>query len=726
MTAQVQTINSQLKLTNLPVGVASDSVLVAGSSNIVKRVKKSDFLAGVPTDANLVHKTGDETIPGNKNFTGETRVSTGSTSSVNFAADASTVVGPDYSSPSLISRSIYLKPWQFIWGDVFGANVGQLKFASYNSTLEMPQYEARFKAWDLSANREYTLPNLSGTVALSEYTVGDFINNSATTIAPSQNAVFDALALKANDSGVLHTTGNETKTGILTFTNTTNPVTNGISLSNSVSGLNGALTVANTGAGYGIALTNSSTGRGINISNSNTGRGIEIGNASSGSSLYTSNDSTGKGIEVNNNGAGQGVSVNGGGLSTGKLFSGKNSGTETFSVAKDGTITGGTLSTGNSSGQFQVNHNADNFSTFNFSTTDIGIDNFGTVNITADPETGINIGRLQGDYYQGHTFGADQQIIISSDATYSNEVQFSPSFTNFSQRIKVPQLDLYDGPNADYGNLQITDNQFFANSYLGYNIFGLSNNSGFNVFFNADGITGNRSYTMPNADGTFALLENTPNFTNGIALYDPSNDGPAVLAVDDSEFTIYNAFDNEQMFTVSSNTGNNAVLSFNNLTADRGYNFPDAGGTVALTNAVVNLTGNQGISGIKQFVHTPKFDSGIELYDVSQTAYASIYSADNVVTVKNPAGNSVLDMMDGNLRINYPSGPASVLLGIQDLTTNRNLDFVDANGRIPVLRSSAPSSSTAAGIKGEVYMDSTGFYYCYDTNLWRKCTGNTF
>ena len=47
--------------------------------------------------------------------------------------------------------------------------------------------------------------------------VADAINNGTTTIAPSQNAVFDALALKADDSAVVHDTGDETIAGIKTF-----------------------------------------------------------------------------------------------------------------------------------------------------------------------------------------------------------------------------------------------------------------------------------------------------------------------------------------------------------------------------------------------------------------------------------------------------------------------------------------------------------------------------
>ncbi|MEB3799840.1 hypothetical protein INQ45_01705 [Flavobacterium columnare] len=64
-----------------------------------------------------------------------------------------------------------------------------------------------------NGNYSYYLPSQSGTVALSEFTVGDFINDGATAIAPSQNAVFDALTNKVSK------TGSETIAGEKNFTN---------------------------------------------------------------------------------------------------------------------------------------------------------------------------------------------------------------------------------------------------------------------------------------------------------------------------------------------------------------------------------------------------------------------------------------------------------------------------------------------------------------------------
>lgn len=75
------------------------------------------------------------------------------------------------------------------------------------------------------ANKENTTLDSSTTKyptnrLVKEYTdakVADSISNGVTTIAPSQNAVFDALALKADDSAVVHDTGDETIAGVKTF-----------------------------------------------------------------------------------------------------------------------------------------------------------------------------------------------------------------------------------------------------------------------------------------------------------------------------------------------------------------------------------------------------------------------------------------------------------------------------------------------------------------------------
>ncbi|MBF7093214.1 hypothetical protein IUY40_16905 [Flavobacterium sp. ALJ2] len=80
----------------------------------------------------------------------------------------------------------------------------------------------------------------------------------------------------------LHTTGNETKKGILTFNNTTPTSTSGIILTNSGVGSTAtALDISVSGTGKGISLQNSSTGTGVKVSNTGTGVGTYL-NSSAG------------------------------------------------------------------------------------------------------------------------------------------------------------------------------------------------------------------------------------------------------------------------------------------------------------------------------------------------------------------------------------------------------------------------------------------------------------
>jgi hypothetical protein len=79
----------------------------------------------------------------------------------------------------------------------------------------------------------------------------------------------------------LHTTGNETKKGILTFNNTTPTSTNGILLTNSGATAT-ALDVTVSGAGNGISMQNSSTGIGVKLSNSGAGVAVNV-NSTTGS-----------------------------------------------------------------------------------------------------------------------------------------------------------------------------------------------------------------------------------------------------------------------------------------------------------------------------------------------------------------------------------------------------------------------------------------------------------
>jgi hypothetical protein len=91
----------------------------------------------------------------------------------------------------------------------------------------------------------------------------------------------------------LHTSGNETKNGILTFNNTTPTSTSGIVLTNS--GADAAakvLDVTVSGVGSGIAVQNTAAGTGIKVSNTAAGTGLQVNSSATatGNPLQVSKD----------------------------------------------------------------------------------------------------------------------------------------------------------------------------------------------------------------------------------------------------------------------------------------------------------------------------------------------------------------------------------------------------------------------------------------------------
>lgn len=97
--------------------------------------------------------------------------------------------------------------------DALGTTTGDIiNFRNSGTTRAGVRIDGRVFGANATANNDYvTLQQLnSGTSAVIAQTITDGV----TTSAPSQDAVFDALVLKANDNNVLHTNNtNETKIG---------------------------------------------------------------------------------------------------------------------------------------------------------------------------------------------------------------------------------------------------------------------------------------------------------------------------------------------------------------------------------------------------------------------------------------------------------------------------------------------------------------------------------
>ncbi|OUL63089.1 hypothetical protein [Flavobacterium sp. AJR] len=128
----------------------------------------------------------------------------------------------------------------------------------------------------------------------------------------------------------LHKTGNETKTGVLSFTNTGVDQTNGIKLTNNGTSYGGVLKVDNNASAYGIWITNTSTGLGALSMNNSNGTGIRSDNLSTGIGIYSYNLRDGIGFSSDNFSSGVGVKLNSNNDSTGDLLN----------LMKNGTLTG--------------------------------------------------------------------------------------------------------------------------------------------------------------------------------------------------------------------------------------------------------------------------------------------------------------------------------------------------------------------------------------------------
>ncbi|MFK7113383.1 hypothetical protein V3468_02900 [Flavobacterium oreochromis] len=194
-TNTTQTINSKLKLTNVPVGTANDSILVRGSDKIVKKLPKADLFATIPTPTLQQVTTSGSTTNNLATFNGGVTVK----SPLTLTGSSTLTLNAESASEFKLRNSSNVP--------IFGAGGNSIFFTDSGG------FSSSIKSLSKTAHQDYLLPNQSGTLALSEYTVGDFINDNATTIAPSQNAVFDALAMKANDGSVVHKDGYEVITG---------------------------------------------------------------------------------------------------------------------------------------------------------------------------------------------------------------------------------------------------------------------------------------------------------------------------------------------------------------------------------------------------------------------------------------------------------------------------------------------------------------------------------
>lgn len=169
---------------------------------------------------------------------------------------------------------------------------------------------------------------VTGNITANNYSGGATLTGTPTapTAAPgstgTQIANLDFVNTAITGSFVDLTT-NQTVAGVKTFNNTGS------------SGVLNGLILLNNGT---------STSRSLQITNASSAIGTFNNNLSSGVSNWTQNGSSGIGVFVENQGASSGNGIVSAGLtgSTGYVYVGKNQGTNTFAVTKEGTLMLGT------------------------------------------------------------------------------------------------------------------------------------------------------------------------------------------------------------------------------------------------------------------------------------------------------------------------------------------------------------------------------------------------
>jgi hypothetical protein len=97
------------------------------------------------------------------------------------------------------------------------ANNNVLAYTLSTSIWENKTVETALGYTPYNATNPDGYQTASQVQTIADAKVANTITNGVTTSAPNQDVVFDALALKANDSSVVHLTGNETIAGTKTF-----------------------------------------------------------------------------------------------------------------------------------------------------------------------------------------------------------------------------------------------------------------------------------------------------------------------------------------------------------------------------------------------------------------------------------------------------------------------------------------------------------------------------
>jgi len=162
--------------------------------------------------------------------------------------------------------------------------------------------------------------------------------------------------------------------------------------------------------------------------------------------------------------------------------------------------------------------------------------------------------------------------VVSGGTSSQNLQQVTDNGNTTTNSIEINTLKLFDTPNGDYGEIILNDDDLkFINAstveLLKFSKGRLTfiNGNDFNAEFNSVAITGYRTYTLPNADGTFALTSDlTDRFTTG-GTYN-SSAGTITFTTNSGSTYAVTGITNEVITLISDGIAGTAVTGSTNQT----------------------------------------------------------------------------------------------------------------------------------------------------------------
>jgi hypothetical protein len=346
----------------------------------------------------------------------------------------------------------------------------------------------------------------------------------------------------------------------------------------------------------------------------------------------------------------------------------------------------------------------------------------------------------------------DEGITLTTNSDLGNtQLQMYPSLFNLINSDGIGNVTqiLSDSPN--YLNFYLSDGSNYNQSSLSPNGTTLETNS-FEFIYGGGSDANLKIYkedsfrlTMNDSDGIEKIaLDGATGFINGVqlSLYDSVQSAYATINSDDNTILFTAADGNKTFassqtaFAINKTNSLQGTLDVSNITSNRIYVLPNASGTIALLSDItssITQTITNGVTGstpssdavydalaLKANISGPVFTSSVTTPLIGITGYPTSLAYPNIGST-NGAGSA-------GIHLAIKSGNASQVAGLStgNLSTERVFDFIDVNGKLPVIGTVAPTSASASGVTGEIRITSAFTYSCIATNTWVRSAAATW